>query len=55
MSFQEREDVILNYYSFQPQRSAVDISSTFDIRGTAGRKPGRINVRGTTVTKRKRK
>ena len=54
MSFQER-DVILNYYSFQPQRSVVDISDTFNTRGSAGRESGRINARGTTVTKRTQK
>lgn len=55
MSFEEREGVISNYYSFQPERAVTDISNTFNIGRSAGRKPGKTSARGTTMTFRKKK
>ena len=55
MSFQEREDVISDYYSFQPQRSITNVTNTFNIGRSAGRKPGKQTARDSTVTVRKKK
>ena len=55
MSSLDREDAVLEYYSYMPQRSITDSSNNLNINTTAGRKPGRRKARGSTVTVRKKK